>query len=339
MRYNRNKKSLTLDLKQEQGKEIFRALIKKSDVIVENFHPNTLERLGFSYEAIHQLNPAIIYATISGFGRMESLRGPFWDRPGFDIVFQAMAGLMHNVGEKNGPPLFLGIPLADLFTSWVAVFAIVMALRMKDKTGVGQYVDIGMYDCMVALNEGAPLFYSYTGNVPGRNTPKVQAPQCAFRTKDGYVALIVPTEEMWARFCRAIDREDLVKHPLLSSGPLRANNFENFLKPILDEWMGQRTIEEIIRILLNNGVPVGPSQTAKELVDCPQLQARKMIHEIKDPIGGTKRLVGSPVKLSEVPEIEIQPAPTLGENTDLVLEKILGYNKEKIEALRTGKVI
>jgi crotonobetainyl-CoA:carnitine CoA-transferase CaiB-like acyl-CoA transferase len=138
MRYNRNKKSLTLDLKQEEGKEIFRSLVKVSDVIVENFRADTMERLGFSYEVIRQINPAIIYAAVSGFGRMESLRGPYWDRPGFDIVFQGMSGLMHNVGEKDGPPMFLGVPLADVYTPMVAAFGISMALRIREKTGQGQ---------------------------------------------------------------------------------------------------------------------------------------------------------------------------------------------------------
>jgi CoA:oxalate CoA-transferase len=339
MRYNRSKKSLTLDLKQEQGKEIFRALVKKSDVIVENFRPDTMKRLGFPYEVFRQLNPAIIYASLSGFGRSESLRGPYWDRPGFDIVFQAMGGLMHNVGEKDGPPLFLGVPLGDIYSPMVAAYGIVMALRMRDKTGQGQYVDAAMYDCMTALNEGSVLMYSYDGKVPGRDQPRPQAPQCAFRTKDGYVALIVPTEDMWARFCRAIEREDLIKHPLCSSGVLRGKNFNSFLKPILDEWMGQRTNGQIIQRLLEQGVPVGPSQTAKDLVECPQLKARNMILDIEDPVGGKKKIVGSPVKLSSVPEILPKPAPRLGENTGEILQQLLGFTRERIDALRAGKVV
>jgi formyl-CoA transferase len=339
MRYNRSKKSLTLDLKQEQGKEIFRALVKKSDVIVENFRPDTMERLGFPYEVIRQLNPAIIYASLSGFGRLESLRGPYWDRPGFDIVFQAMGGLMHNVGEKDGPPLFLGVPLGDIYSPMVAAYGIVMALRMRDKTGLGQYVDAAMYDCMTALNEGSVLMYSYDGKVPGRDQPRPQAPQCAFRTKDGYVALIVPTEDMWVRFCRAIEREDLIRHPLCSSGVLRGKNFNSFLKPILDEWMGQRTNGQVIQRLLEQGVPVGPSQTAKDLVECPQLKARNMILDIEDPVGGKKKIVGSPVKLSSVPEIIPKPAPRLGENTGEILEQLLGFTRERIDALRAGKVV
>ena len=339
MRFNRNKKSLTLDLKQEEGKEIFRALVKKSDVILENFRPGTMERLGFPYEIIQQLNPALIYASLSGFGKLEDLRGPFWDRPGFDIVFQAMGGLMHNVGEKDGPPLFLGVVLADLYTPTVTAYAILLALRMREKTGLGQYVDIAMYDCMAALNEGSVAIYSYTGEVPGRDRPRFQAPLCAFKTKDSYVALMVPTENMWVRFCRAIEREDLIKHPLLSSGILRGKNFENFLKPILDEWMSQRTNEEVVQTMLKQGVPVGPSQTAKDLVRCPQLAARKMILEIQDPVGGKKKIVGSPVKFSRVPEIEPQPAPLLGEHNQKILKDLLGFSQEKIETLRARNVI
>jgi len=334
MRFNRSKKSMTLDLKQELGKEIFRALVQKSDVIVENLRPGTLERLGFSYPVLKEINPGIIYATLSGFGRMETLRGPYWDRPGFDIVFQAMGGLMHNVGEKDGPPLFLGVPLADIYTPMVAAYGIVMALRMRDQTGLGQYVDAAMYDCMTALNEGSVLIYSYNGEVPGRDQPRLQAPQCAFQTKDGYVALIVPTEEMWGRFCRAIEREDLIQHPLCSSGVLRGKNFESFLKPILDAWMAQRTSEEVLRRLLEQGVPVGPSQSAADLVKCPQLAARHMILDIEDPVGGKKKIVGSPVKLSDVPEISPTPAPRLGAHTEEILKDLLGFTPEKIGSLR-----
>ncbi len=339
MRFNRNKKSITLDLKQERGKEIFRALVKKSDVIVENFRPDTMERLGFPYAVIHQLNPSIIYTALSGFGRWESLRGPYSDRPGFDIVFQAMGGLMHNVGEKDGPPLFLGVPLGDLYTPVVAALGIVMALRMRDKTGLGQFVDGAMYDCMTALNEGSVLIYSYDGKIPGRDQPRLQAPQSAFKTKDGYVALIVPTEDMWVRFCKAIEREDLIKHSLCSPGIVRAKNYDSFLKPILDEWFGRRTNEEAMQRLLEQGVPVGPSQTAKDLVECPQLKARNMILDIEDPVGGKKKIVGSPVKLSSVPEMIPKAAPGLGEHTGEILEKLLGFSREKIEALRAGKVV
>ncbi len=339
MRFNRNKKSLTLDLKQEQGKEIFRALVKKSDVIVENFRPDTMERLGFSYDVIRQLNPGIIYATLSGFGRSEALRGPYWDRPGFDIVFQAMAGLMHNVGEKGGLPQFLGIPLADLYTPMVAAFAISLALRMREKTGLGQYVDTAMYDCMAALNEGSVLIYSYNGEIPGRDQPRLQAPQSAYKTRDGYIALIVPTEDMWARFCRAIGREDLIKHPQCTSGVLRAKNYDSLLKPIIDEWMAQRTSEEAVQCFLKHGVPVGYSQTAKDLVECPQLTARKMILDIEDPVGGKKKIVGSPVKLSAVADIATRPAPALGADTEKIMEDLLGFSREKIEALRKNKVI
>jgi CoA:oxalate CoA-transferase len=339
MRFNRNKKSLTLDLKQEKGQEIFRALVKKTDVIVENFRPGTMERLGFPYAAIREINPAVIYASISGFGKWEPLRGPYWDRPGFDVVFQAMGGLMHNVGEKEGPPQFLGFTLVDLYTPMVTAYGILLALRMREKTGLGQYLDMAMYDCAAALNEGAVAIHSYTGEVPGRDRPRIQAPLCAFQTKDGYVALMIPTEEMWARFCKAIGREDLTQHPQLSSGPLRAKNYDALLQPVLDGWMAQRTNDEAIHILLQHGVPVGPSQTARDLVKCPHLAAREMILDIEDPVGGKKKFVGSPVKLSEVPGIEHRRAPFLGEHSQEILEGLLGFSRDKIEQLRTEKVI
>ncbi len=339
MRFNRNKKSLTLDLKQEKGKELFSGLVKKSDVIVENLRPGTMERLGLPYETIRDWNPAIIYASISGFGKWNPLKGPYWDRPGFDIVFQAMGGLMHNVGAKDGPPQYLGFTLVDLHTPVVTAYGILLALRMRDRTGLGQYLDMAMYDCTAALNEGSVAIHSYTGEVPGRDRPRIQAPLCAFRTLDGFVALMIPTEEMWARFCRAIGREDLTRHPQLSSGPLRGKNYDALLKPILDEWMIRRTNAEVIQILLQHGVPVGPSQTAKDLIHCPQLSARKMIQTIRDPVGGDKHFVGSPVKLSAVPEMDPRRAPLLGEQNWEILESLLGLSPDEIKNLQVEKII
>jgi CoA:oxalate CoA-transferase len=203
----------------------------------------------------------------------------------------------------------------------------------------GQQVDIAMYDCMAALNEGAVAIHSYTGQIPGRDQPRIQAPLNAFKTKDGYVALMVPTEDMWVRFCKAIDREDLIIHPLLSSGPLRGINHENLLKPVLDEWMITHTVDEVTQIMLAHGVPVGPSQTAADLVRCPQLASRHMILDIEDPIGGNKKIVGSPVKISGVPEIDAIPPPLLGEHNRSILMELLGQNANQIDSLEKDQII
>lgn len=339
MRFNRNKKSITLDLKKEEGKELLRKLIKESDVLVENFKPGTIDRLGFSYDSVKELNPKMVYASLSGFGKMEKLRGPYWERPGFDIVFQAMGGLMHNVGDKDGPPTFLGVFLADLYAPTVTAYAITLALLLRNKTGMGQYVDIAMYDCMTALNEGAVAVYSYTGEVPGRDRQRIQEPLCAFKTRDGYMALMIPTEEIWRRFCRAVNQEDWLNNPRLSSGMLRAENFDEELKPFLDQWMRHRTNDEIVDFMLVNGIPVGPSQTAADLVKCPQLEARRMLLEIEDPVGGKKKIVGSPVKLSDVPEIDSFPPPVLGRHNQEILNGLLGLSGQEMELLKAKGVI
>jgi CoA:oxalate CoA-transferase len=339
MRFNRSKKSVTLDLKAAEGSEILRELIKKSDVVVENFKPGTVDRLGFSWEEVSKINPSIIYASLSGFGKMDGLRGPYWERPGFDIVFQAMGGLMHNVGDKKTEPQFLGIFLADLYSPTVTAYAIMLALRMREKTGQGQYVDIAMYDCMTALNEGAVAVYSYTGEIQGRDRPRIQEPLRAFKTKDGYLALMIPTEDVWGRFCRAVERNDWALDARLSSGILRAKHFDEFLKPFLTEWMACRTNEEVITLLLDHGVPAGPSQTAADLVKCPHLSARNMIVEIEDPVGGTKKLVGSPVKLSGVAEIQPNPPPSLGAHNNEILGGLLGLSQAARDTLREKKVI
>lgn len=338
--YNRNKKSLTLNLQSEKGKVIYKELIRHADVVVENMAPNTVEKLGLGYDVLQKINPRLIYAAISGFGRLEEFKGPYSERPAFDPVIQAMAGMMDQVGLEDGPPMY-GFPgLADAFTSVVTGYSIMLALFMREKTGEGQFIDSSMYDSLVALNAMGIMIYSFSGEVVTRGqTLKYQAPAGTYRVKDGsYVALIVANEFMWERFCRAIGREDLRQDPRFVEGRERVKNRE-VLECIVREWMEERTRDEVVETLLKEGLPVGPVQTTEDLVNCPHLKKRKMLLEIDDPIAGRRVFAKSPLRMTKVKEVPARTAPDLGQHTEAVLKELLKYDEKKIQELRKEKVI
>ncbi|MCD6571411.1 MAG: CoA transferase [Deltaproteobacteria bacterium] len=338
--YNRNKKSVTLNIRSEEGKEIYKELIKHADVVVENLGPKTVEKLGLGYDVLEKINPRLIYAAISGFGRLENLKGIYSDRPAFDPVIQAMAGILDHIGEEDGPPLW-GLPgLADLFTSVVTGYAILLALFMREKTGEGQFIDSSMYDSLVALNAMGVMIYSFAGLIVRRGTAgKFQHPMGTFKVKDGsYVALLVANEFIWERFCRAIDREDLIKNPLTVNGLERVKN-KAFLDPIVKEWMEARTSEEVVEALLKEGVPVGPVQNTEDLVNCPHLKARKMLLEIDDPIAGKRVFARTPIRMTKAKDVPAKTAPDLGEHTEAILKDLLAYDDEKIQRLRKEEII
>jgi CoA:oxalate CoA-transferase len=338
--YNRNKKSITLNIRSDKGKEVYKELVRHADVVVENMGPKTVEKLGVGYDVLQQINPRLVYAAISGFGRLEEFKGVYSERPAFDPVLTAMAGIMDQVGEEGGPPLY-GFPgLADAFTSVVTGYAIMLALFMREKTGEGQLIDSSMYDCLVALNAMGIMIYSFSKEIVTRGQIlKYQAPGGTYRVKDGsYVALIVANEFMWERFCKAIGREDLFKAPKTADGKTRVKN-RDFLEPIVREWMEARTKDEVIEALLAHGVPVGPVQTTKDLVNCPHLKARKMLLEIDDPIAGKRVFAKSPFRMTKVKEVPALTAPDLGQDTERVLREVLQYDEQKIQELRKEQII
>jgi len=338
--YNRNKKSVTLNIQAERGKEIYKELVRHADVVVENMGPNTVDKLGLGYPVLQRINPRLVYAAISGFGRLQEFDGGYSDRPAFDPVIQAMAGIMDQIGVEGGPPLY-GFPgLADAFTSVVTGYAIMLALFMREKTGEGQFIDSSMYDNLVALNAMGIMIHSFSKEVVTRgNILKYQAPAGTYRVKDGgYVALIVANEFMWERFCRAIGREDLREDPKFADGKKRVTNRE-MLDTIVKEWMGARTREQVVQTLLKHGVPVGEVQTTEDLVKCPHLKARKMLLEIDDPVAGKRVFAKSPFRMSGTKEPRATTAPGLGEHAESVLKDLLQYGDEKIAELRKEKII
>jgi crotonobetainyl-CoA:carnitine CoA-transferase CaiB-like acyl-CoA transferase len=337
LRFNRNKKSVALDVTSNEGIAVLKDLIAKSDIIVENNKPGMMDKLGLGWDVIKDINPKVVYIAISGFGRHPDLKGPFSDRPAYDIIAQAMGGLMHLAGQKDGPPTWLGVAVGDVVTGIYASYAALLGLIKAQNTGVGEFIDISMYDCMIALAERAHNVYNFTGQILSRGPDPLIAPWGPFKCKDGYVALIVATEVMWKRLCKAIGHEELSANPELRSGPARAKNI-NVWMPVLTEWMAERNKNDICDIFLAEGLPCGPIQNSEDVANCPHVAQRQIFVDLPEPVVGHVRVVGSPFKM-----IDSQPVysavPRLGEHTSSVLQEVLGYTDEDLTKLRHVNVI
>ena len=338
MAYNRNKKSLALNIREEAGKQIYLDLVKTADVVVENLRPGSTDKMGLGYKDLKEINPRLIYAAISGFGRMEGYEGPFSNRPAFDIVAEAMSGIMHLVGFEDKPPSWTIYGMADVYTGLCTSFAIMQALFMRERTGEGQFVDSAMLDNMISLNERMVMLYSITGEEPHRGRLKHLYPRGAFKCRDGYLALNVPDDLIWARLCRVIEREDLIEDERSRNGTARASN-ANFLCPIIESWLKARTREEAEKTMNSSGIPVGSVYTAKDIFASAQVKARKMLLEIEDPEIGKNTFSRGPVVLSSSPEPPRSPAPELGQNSREILKKILEKTDEEISQLANAGII
>lgn len=339
LRFNRNKRSLTLNIKSEEGQQIFRRLAGDSDVLIENFRPGLLAELGLGYDDLSKENPGLVYASITGFGSMEGYLGPYAKRPAYDIVAQAMGGVMNTCGQMGGPPTWAGTALGDIISGMNAAYAIMLALYARERTGQGQYIDVAMYDTIVALSERSLTAYSLTNHVLERGREPYMSPWGPFECTDGWLALVIATERDWSRFCEAMERPDLVDREGTRSGPERAQSMNGWLGEVLAEWFGRHTKAEAVEKLLAAGLPVGPVQNAQEIFDCPQVAARKQLIDVPDPVLGTVRLVGSPIKLSGSPEPVTNAAPSLGQHTAEILRELLGYPEEEVNRLQAEGVL
>lgn len=333
---NRNKRSLTLDLKKEQGKEILWRLIDISDVLVENFRPGAMDRLGLGYEAVKARRPSMVYCSISGFGDT----GPQKDRPGYDVIVQGEAGIMDVTGPRDGAPHKVGVAIGDLVSGLTAAQGILAALLTRKSTGRGQHVRISMYEAVAALlTFNASIFYA-TGNSPRRrgNEHPTIVPYETFEAADGWINLGVANDELWQRFCTAADRPELKTDSRFAKASDRVRNRE-VLVPIVKAIVKERSREEWLKRLDKAGVPSGAIRTVGEVCESELLKARDMIAEMQHPSAGVVKGIKSAMHLSETPLLGYTSPPTLGEHTREILTGLLNLSARDVEELARDKVV
>lgn len=328
---NRNKKSIAVDLKSPAGVNVVKELAKVSDVLIENFTPGLMKRFGLDYETLREINPRLVYASISAYGQ----DGPYRDRPGYDMVLSAVGGLMFITGERDGNPCKVGVAITDVLTGVHTAGAITSALLWRERSGRGQYLDISLLDIQVSGLANIASNYLVAGQEAkrwGTAHPSI-IPYQVFGTKDRPIAIAVANQKMWINFCKLIGKEEWMDDPRFESNPKRVENREALL-PLLNDVMAQKTCDEWMELFVETAIPCGPVNDMQHLFADEQVLHRNMIAEVPHPTIGTLRLGGIPIKYSETPAtIRLHP-PLLGEHTDEVLADVLGYAPEKIEALK-----
>src|SRR6516162_3129066 len=302
---NRNKKSLGLNLKTADGRRILWKLIERADVLIENFRPGVLDKLGFGYEAVHTANPRTVYCSVSGFGQT----GPYRDRPGYDVIAQGESGMMDLTGYPDGPPAKLGASLADIVAGLYACNGICLALLARHKTGKGQHVDVGLLDGMVSTLTYHALIYLTTGRSPkraGTRHPSI-VPYESFEAKDGFVNIAVTNQKQWENFCRVLGFAGLATDPRFESMKGRLANYSE-LRQIIDRVVSGMTRDEVMNALSEVGIPAGPINTVGEILEDPHMHAREMVVELTHPDYGPFKALGIPIKLSDTPGV-VENAP------------------------------
>ena len=335
---NRNKRGIRLDLKTERGKEALRRLIANVDVVCENFRVGTFEKLGFSYEKLKEINPRIIYGSISGFG----LDGPLAHRPCYDIVAQAMSGLMSVTGYPDQDCVKAGPSFGDNYSGTYLALGICMALYQRERTGEGQRLDVAMLDTLFSVMENFIISYTVAGLVPGRmgNIDPGIAPFDSFHAKDGAFVMGCGTDRFWADFCRIIGREDLIDQPAYRTNVDRCRNYLPELKRVIEDWSSQYTLDQLEEMIAGAGIPFGRILDVRQASELEQLRVRKMLWEVYDPaIGEVIRIPGSPIKMHGRGDEARSAAPSLGQDNRTVLREIAGYTDEEIDAMEAEHVI
>jgi crotonobetainyl-CoA:carnitine CoA-transferase CaiB-like acyl-CoA transferase len=335
MSANRNKRSITLNLRDEAGQELARRLAAESDILIHNFRTGATERLGIAYEQLHSLNPRLIYCTISAVGS----DGPDRDRAGVDLLMQAYGGLMSITGEEDRPPVRVGTSLVDLTAGVNAVQGILAALYVRERTGEGQQVEASLLEGQVSWLTYHAVSYFASGEVPKRmgSAHASVAPYGAFPTKDGFLVVAVATDALWARFCRALERADLIDDPRFVVNPLRCENRVE-LEQVLVPELARHDAEEWARRMDEAGVPCSPVNSIDTVLSLSQVLHREMVVDVEHPKIPDLRVPGIPIKLSNTPGSVRRPPPLLGEHTDEILES-LGYEGNEINSLRDSGVV
>jgi CoA:oxalate CoA-transferase len=325
IRANRNKRSVALDLKSDEGQQTFRALLREADIFVENARPASLARLGLTYEELSKCNPRLIYAAISGFGLPEFNDGDLPYLTSFDIVAQAMAGLLLRPEGAESGAVYPGYPLADIFAASNVQSAIYQALFNRERTGEGAYIDVSMFDGAVAMNELAIIMHATFGDIPAPGAHALGAPFGAYTASDGQVVLGILGHPVWVRFAQAIGRPELVDVPEYATGILR-HGHRDTLDPLVNAWMSQYTTAEVLELLGASDIPAAPVWNVDDVVKLEYAKDRRMIVSVDDPAWGPVTVAGNPLKSSLMSAEEHAAAPRLGEHTEDVVREWLGHD-------------
>jgi len=328
---HRNKRGVMLDLKTDAGRKLFFDLVKKADVVLENYRVGTLRKLGIDYEAARQHNPGIIYASVSGFGQ----DGPYRDRAALDLILQAESGMISVTGEPGGSGVRCGVSIADLTAGMNATIGILLALRVKERTGEGQSIDVSMLEGQMSLLGIMIGNYLSDGKMPGPMGTAYAAllPYQTFHTKSKDIALAVGSDKLWKIFCPAIGHPELTDDPRFATNNLRAQN-DQALVGTLQQILLTRTYDEWEAIMLKHGIPVGAINNIDQVINHPQAKARGILVDMDHPSVGPVKIVGVPMRLSKTPGSVRTPSPKLGEHTEQVLQQMLGLSAAQIDELR-----
>lgn len=329
---NRNKRSVTLNLKTAAGKKVFFELVKTADILVENYRPGVMKKLGIDYPTLKEINPGLVYASISGFGQT----GPWADRPGFDLMAQAMSGVMSVTGYPDGPPVKAGVPVADIGCALFAVYGILSAYIGKTKSGEGQFIDASLFDSALAFSIWDTCQYWGTGVEPEKlgTANHMSAPYQAMQASDGYFVMGATNQKLWKLLCEKIGRPELFEDPLFKTNPLRLAN-RLILARELEKTFVTKTSQEWVELLLAEGIPAGPINTYPQAFDSEHGKHRKMRMDIDHPIEGKVPNIGFAVKLMGTPQAVTRHPPLLGEHTQELLQE-LGIDGENLKALEDG---
>ena len=331
---NRNKRSLALDLKTNDGRDVFYRLVKTADILVENYRPGVTRRLGIDYPKLREINPRLIYASISGFGQT----GPWADRPGFDLIAQAMSGVMSITGQPGAPPTKSGVPVSDIGCALFAMYGILSAFILREKTGRGQYIDASLFEAAIAFSIWDISEFWGTGQVPGPlgTANRFSAPYQAVKAQDGYFVLGANSNRLWRSLCEVLNRPDLAADDRFRTIAGRLRN-----RPILIEELeksfSKRAADEWVSILLGAGIPAGPILNYAQALASEQVQAREAVMELDHPVEGRIKSIGFPVKLSETRQHVRRPPPLLGEHNSEIFDElgIAGELRQRLQG-RSG---
>jgi formyl-CoA transferase len=328
---NRNKKSITVNLQAPEGQELLRKLAAESDVLLENFTPGLMKRFGLDYESLCEVNPRLIYCSITAYGQ----DGPYLDRPGYDMVLSAVGGLMWITGERNGNPCKVGVAITDVLTGVHTSNAILAALLWRGKSGEGQYIDCSLLDIQASGLANIASNWLVAGVEATRwgTAHESIVPYQVFNAKDRPIAIAVANQKLWESFCRAVGREEWRDDPRFESNPKRVEHRE-ILLPLVAEVIAEKSCDDWMEILVAAAIPCGPVNNMEALFSDPQIAHRDMVAEVEHPTIGTLRLTGIPVKYSATPGQVTLPPPLLGEHTDEILSSVLDYPSERIEELK-----